>query len=195
LALKTIYKTSGNFICGHDSTLLPSMKDVILTTPRLQLRTISLADLDFLAEMYGDPEVMRYYPQTLNRAETAERIEKNLERYRDVGYGLWIVADRHSGQPIGRVGPVPQELDGQQHVEVGYMIHRPFWRQGYAREAAAACHDYLFRTLYIAQIIALVRPENLPSQATARSLGMQREGQGIHYGLLHDIYVKRRPIC
>jgi len=166
---------------------------LILETPRLLLRTMSLADLDFLAEMYADPMVMRYYPKPLNRVETIERIEANLERYRDYGYGLWLVMDRATGQPLGRVGPIPQEIDGQRFVEVGYMIHRPYWRRGYAREAAAACHEHLFRTMDIAEIIALVRPENLPSQATARCLGMHSERQTIHYGLTHDIYVKTRP--
>jgi [ribosomal protein S5]-alanine N-acetyltransferase len=167
----------------------------ILETPRLFLRTMSLDDLDFLAEMYADPEVMRYYPKTLDRDEAQTWIEKNLQRYRDYGYGLWIVTHRATGQPLGRVGPIPQEIDGQLHVEVGYMIHRPYWRQGYAREAAAACHEHLFRTLNVAEIIALVRPENLPSQATARSLGMRSQRQTMHYGLLHDIYVKARPDC
>ncbi len=168
---------------------------VILTTPRLHLRTMSHADLDFLAELFSDPEVMRYYPKTLDRAETAERIEQNLQRYRDYGYGLWIAEDRNTGQPLGRVGPIRQEIEGQMFVEVGYMIHRPYWRQGYAREAVAACHDYLFQHLDIAELVALVRPENLPSQATARSLGMQREKQALHYGMLHDVYVKNRPEC
>jgi ribosomal-protein-alanine N-acetyltransferase len=167
----------------------------ILMTARLQLRTMTHADLDFLAEMYGNPEVMRYYPKTLQRDETRERIEQNLQRYRDHGYGLWIVQDKQTCQPIGRVGPIPQQIDGQPFVEVGYMIHLPFWRQGYAREAAAACHDYLFQHLDLAQIIALVRPENVPSQATARSLGMSCQRQTVHYGLVHDVYVKNRPNC
>lgn len=166
---------------------------IILTTLRLHLRTMSHADLDFLAELFSDAEVMRYYPKTLDRAETAERIEQNLQRYRDYGYGLWIVEDRSTGQPLGRVGPIRQEIDGQMHVEVGYMIQRSHWRKGYAREAAGACHDYLFRHLDIAEVIALVRPENLPSQATARSLGMQRQKQTMHYDLLHDVYFKKRP--
>jgi RimJ/RimL family protein N-acetyltransferase len=167
----------------------------ILETPRLRLRTMSHSDLDFLAEMFGDSEVMRYFPKTLDRSQTTERIKQNLQRYRDHGYGLWIAEDRHSGQPLGRVGAVPQEIEGQAFVEVGYMIHRPYWRQGYAREASAACHDYLFQKLDIDQLIALVRPENVPSQATARSLGMQLTKQVVHYNLLHDIYVKERPNC
>lgn len=169
--------------------------NAIITTPRLQLRTMSFDDLDFLSEMYGDPEVMRYYPKVLDRSETAAWIDKNLQRYQDHGYGLWMVADKQTGQPLGRVGPIPQEIDGHQFVEVGYMIHRPYWRQGYAREAAAACHEYLFQNLDLNQVIALVRPENFPSQATARSLGMERMKQCQHYGLQHDIYGKNRPDC
>ncbi len=36
---------------------------VILETPRLILCEMSLADLDFVAAMLADPEVMRYYPK------------------------------------------------------------------------------------------------------------------------------------
>ena len=40
---------------------------VVLETQRLRLREIEPGDLDFLAALLGDPEVMRYYPQHLDR--------------------------------------------------------------------------------------------------------------------------------
>ncbi len=43
-----------------------------LSTGRLAFREINLDDLDFLAEMLGDPVVMRFYPNVMDRAGAQE---------------------------------------------------------------------------------------------------------------------------
>lgn len=43
---------------------------IILETPRLLLREMTLDDLDFVATMLADPEVMRYYPRCCTREES-----------------------------------------------------------------------------------------------------------------------------
>src|SRR6476660_3755399 len=117
---------------------------VILETPRLLLRELVEDDLDFMAAMLGDAEVRRFFPQTEDRAGAAAHIQRQIGRYASWGYGPWLVLDKESGQPLGRVGLLRQVVDGIPQVEVGYMIHRPFWRQGFAFEAASACRDYAF---------------------------------------------------
>src|SRR5258706_5625767 len=132
---------------------------VILETPRLLLRELVADDLDFMAAMLGDAEVMRFFPQTEDRAGAAAHIQRQLERYAAWGYGPWLVVAKQTSQPVGRVGLLRQVVDGAPQVEVGYMIHRPFWRQGFAFEAASSCRDYAFRTLGQDRVISLVRPE------------------------------------
>jgi RimJ/RimL family protein N-acetyltransferase len=166
---------------------------LILETPRLILREITPADLDFMAEMLGDPEVMRYYPKTEDRAGAAANIRRQIDRYAAWGYGPWLVENRQTGEPVGRVGLLRQEIEGVEEVEVGYMIHRPFWRQGFAFEAASACRDYAFKTLGRERVISLVRPENTPSQAVARKMGMQPEREIIHWDLRHLVFAMKRP--
>lgn len=166
----------------------------ILQTHRLLLREMHLGDLDFMAEMLGDPEVMRYFPKTEDRAGASAQIQRQMDRYATWGYGPWIVLNRENNQPIGRVGLIHQIVDGVAEVEVGYMIHRPYWRQGFAFEAAAACRDYAFTTLGRERVISLVRPENLPSAAVARKLGMQPEKEIMHWELRHTVFAMQRPI-
>jgi ribosomal-protein-alanine N-acetyltransferase len=165
---------------------------LILETPRLLLRELEHADLDFMAEMLGDPEVMRYYPKTEDRAGTVAHIQRQMDRYATWGYGPWLVQNRDTLQPIGRVGLIRQEIEGIEEVEVGYMIHRPFWRQGFAFEAAAACRDYAFSTLDRERVISLVRPENTPSQAVARKMGMRPEREIMHWNLRHIVFALPR---
>jgi RimJ/RimL family protein N-acetyltransferase len=148
------------------------MSKPILTTPRLVLRELSLDDLDFMCQMLGDTEVMRFYPQTYDRDGAQAWIDRALQRYVDHGHGFWLVCDRETLEPRGQVGVLMQEVEGRSLIEVGWMIHRSFWRQGLAFEAAAACHQWAFDNTKCDAVHALIRPANLPSQAVARKLAM-----------------------
>jgi RimJ/RimL family protein N-acetyltransferase len=161
---------------------------VTLVTPRLVLREFTLDDLDFLAEMLADPEVMRYYPKVATRDEARESLERQFRRYEQDGHGPWLVALRESGQPIGRCGVAMQEVDGQREPEVGYMLHRPFWKQGFALEAATACRDWALHVRGYAYVISLVGPENTPSQAVARRMGMQPWKETMFHELKHIVF-------
>src|SRR5208282_5034154 len=135
---------------------------VILETPRLILREMSMDDLDFVAVMLADPEVMRYYPKCYTRDEAAAWVQRSMDRYARHGHGLWLVSDKATGQAVGQVGLVTQTVRGLEEREVGYLIHRPYWRQGLATEAATACRDYAVQVLGSQRVISLIRPENLP---------------------------------
>jgi len=161
---------------------------IVLETPRLVLSAMSLDDLDFMAEMLSDPWVMRFYPKRLNRHEAAASIRRMLDRYARYGYGPWLVREKSAGRPVGRVGLMPQFVNGAHEIEVGWMIHRPFQRCGFASEAGRACAVYALERLHAQRVISLIRPENLPSAATALKLGMTHAGTTLHADLQHDIY-------
>jgi RimJ/RimL family protein N-acetyltransferase len=161
---------------------------VVLETQRLRLREIEPFDLDFLTTILGDPEVMRYYPKALDRAGSAAWLERQRERYARDGHGLWLVLDRKSGEPLGQVGVLQQDLGDVVETEVGYLIARSHWRKGYAIEAARACRDWAFSSLGVDHVISLIRPENLPSQAVARSNGMTLERTIEWHGFTHHVF-------
>jgi len=161
---------------------------VILETPRLTLRELEPEDLDFVAEMLADPEVMRFYPKPLDREGSREWLERQRRHYEDNGHGLWLVEDRSLGAPVGQVGLLLQEVEGDWELEIGYLIHRPFWRRGYATEAASAVRDHAFGVRGESRVVSLIRPENLPSQGVARKLGMTPEREVRFRGLTHVMF-------
>jgi RimJ/RimL family protein N-acetyltransferase len=161
---------------------------IILETDRLRLREVSQADLDFLATLMSHPEVMRYYPKLATRDETQAWIERQWERYATFSHGIWLVENRLTGEPVGRCGLAIQEVDGVGEPEIGYMMHRPFWRQGYATEAALGVRNWAFETRSLDRVISLVRPENLPSHGVARKLGMRPERETQFAGLRHLVF-------
>ncbi|TWU13549.1 hypothetical protein CA54_23840 [Symmachiella macrocystis] len=146
--------------------------NVILQTQRLSLREMSLDDLDFVADMLSDPEVMRYYPKCYTRSEAQAWIERQLLRYEQHGHGLWLVTEKTTGEPVGQVGLVQQLIEATAETEVGYLIHRPFWRRGLGTEAAQGCRDFAFQELGKEELISLIRPVNVPSQGVATNIGM-----------------------
>ena len=161
----------------------------VFETPRLVLREMSVADLDFIAEMLAHPEVMRFWPKCYERDEAANWVKRQQARYAKDGIDYWLVLEKASGRPVGQAGLLQLTVDDREEVGLGYIIHRPFWRQGFALEAAAASMDYAFNKLGRHRVVALVRPENLPSQGVARKLGMKVEKRTHHADYEHLVFV------
>ncbi len=107
-------------------------------------------------------------------------VKRQQQRYTDHGVGYWLALDKASGQPVGQAGLLVLQVDGAEEIGLGYIIHRPFWQMGFASEAAAASMDHAFRALCRSRVIALVRPENVPSRGVVQKLGMKLE-KSIHY--------------
>jgi RimJ/RimL family protein N-acetyltransferase len=163
---------------------------LVLETPRLVLREMSLVDLDFVAEMLAHPEVMRFWPKCYDRDEAADWVKRQQARYAKDGIGYWLTLDKASGRAVGQAGLLLQIVDGSEEVGLGYIIHRPFWRNGFAVEAAGASMDYAVNRLGRQRVVALVRPENLPSQSVARKLGMEIEKRTHHADYEHLVFVR-----
>ena len=167
------------------------MSNVILETRRLRLRELTTKDLDFVAAMLGDADVMRYYPRRLDREGSLAWIERQQMRYARDGHGLWLVSVRETDEPVGQVGLVMQDLQGlprPRYPEIGYLLHRPFWHRGFATEAAAGVRDYAFGVRGFDQVISLIRAVNEPSQAVARRLGMTIIGEVEYVNLPHLVF-------
>src|SRR5262245_630006 len=161
---------------------------LILTTARFLLREMEASDLDFLAGLLSDPQVMRHYPKIYTREEAAGWLERTRVRYAQHGHGLWLVEDRASREPLGQVGLCEQQVEGRAELEIGYMVASAHWKRGIASEAAAACRDHAFRVLHRDRVISLIRPDNMPSQAVARKIGMQPEKTVVHWELPHLVF-------
>lgn len=142
-----------------------------LHTSRLRLRAFAESDLDNLASMLADPEVTRFLGdgQPKTRPESWRQLAGILGHWVLRGFGLWALELQSSGQWIGWCGHLQPE--GWPAFEIGYSLARPFWRQGYAREAAAEALRYAREELKKSEIISLIRPDNAASIRVATFLG------------------------
>ncbi len=145
---------------------------IILKTKRLLLRKFESTDLDGLAEIFADPEMMKYYSSTKNREESERWINWNQENYRAYGFGLWAVIYKQENLFIGDCGITMQNIDGEQKPEIGYHIHKSYWQQGFATEAASACRDFGFSRQNFSEIYVKTNSKNIPSKTVANKIGM-----------------------
>lgn len=172
----------------------PTMNKTILETERLILREITHADLDDLLAIWGDQEVMRLFPKTLDRADLDGWIDRNLKRYEQYGHGLWAVILKSEQKLIGDCGLVIQEVDGAEELEVGYHFNKNYWGRGLAAEAARGCMEFAFTRLNRQRIISMIRPENLPSRRVAERNGLRIEKEVFWRGYQHYVYAIQRDV-
>lgn len=165
-------------------------QSVVLETERLVLREFAPGDTDALFQVLGDPVAMQYYPAPFPRTEVEDWILRNRARYADAGFGLWAMLLKESGELIGDCGCYVRELQGSFECELGWHVRRDHWGRGYASEAAQHCIEYAFLKLGFNRVIALVRPENIPSCRVAEKNGMVPEKTIFWRGYDHCIYVK-----
>jgi RimJ/RimL family protein N-acetyltransferase len=140
---------------------------------------MTVDDLDDMAALLGDPGVMRYYPRPKDRDEALAWIRWNQDLYQYDGFGLWLIRLRETGEFVGDCGLTPQEVEGTIDVEVGYHVRADLQGHGYATEAAAACRDHARDALGIRRLIAIIHPDNTPSQRVAEKIGLRYERDAV----------------
>lgn len=154
----------------------------ILETKRLILRRLVMDDLDELAALYRDPQVRKYFPEgehgVLTYQETKEELQWFLNGHpRHPELGLWATIHKETGKFIGRCGLLPWTIEGQEEVEVAYLLDKTFWGQGLATEAAQGIARYAFEQLNLSRLICLIDPDNQASRKVAQKIGMTLEKQ------------------
>ena len=143
-----------------------------IETERLFLREMDSADFDALYQVLADPEIMRHYPYAFDDSRVREWIERNMNRYRENGFGLWAVCLKETGEMIGDCGLTLQNINGELLPEIGFHIRRDCQRKGYAGEAAKAVRDWAFRNTDYPALYSYCKYTNVPSIKTAESIGM-----------------------
>ena len=73
-------------------------------TSRLLLREQGESDMERLARINADPDVMRYYVSPLTRAETASMVSRNDRTLAEHGFSLWAVEVKETGEFGGYIG-------------------------------------------------------------------------------------------
>ena len=145
----------------------------VIRTPRLDLRPLRAGDLDVLAALYADPTTMQYLGggETATREETAQWLLDAIAAHERRGYGMVAFERRDDGVVVGRGGYKWWQVEGKDHLEIGWLVDPSCRRSGYATEAGAGLRDHAFDVLDQDHVISVIRAENVASIRVAEKVG------------------------
>jgi ribosomal-protein-alanine N-acetyltransferase len=150
-----------------------TLHPMIIETERLTLRPFQEQDVDRMAELFANPDFMRFSLGAYTRREqTIAFIEKVMRWDREQRPSQFGVAVRGEPRLIGYCGFFDQSEHGVEDIEIGYRLHPDSWNKGIATEAARAVRDHAFRGLKLPRVISLIHPDNAPSRRVAEKNGM-----------------------
>ena len=157
-----------------------------LRTSRLSLRRWRESDREPFAAMNADPEVMRWFPAPLDRAESrrdassgSRRVHEQLGLHgvgrRGARLGARCSAVRRLRRAVRPRFELPAE-HADPCVEVGWRLDRQWWGLGIATEAATESLRFAFDDARPPRGAVWTVPPNLASQAVMQRLGMRYSG-------------------
>lgn len=173
------------------------MADFEMETPRLEMRRMTWADMPALKAILQDPKAMAFYDGPMDDGECGAWMQRQLDRYRDLGFGALAVVLKETGEMIGQCGLSIQQAEGEDYLEIGYLFQRAHWGHGYATEAARASKDYAFEILDAPAVYSFIREGNIASMNVAIRNGMTIRGRFVkHYrgvDMPHYMFCVKNP--
>jgi RimJ/RimL family protein N-acetyltransferase len=164
-----------------------------LQTARLTLRSFREEDVDAMAQLFADPDFMRFSLGVFTKREqTIAFIEKVVGWDRAGVPSQFAVVPRGDDALIGYCGFFYHPEHGIEDIEIGYRLNPDYWNRGLITEAARAVRDHGFRDRKLSRVISLIHPENIPSRRVAEKNGMMIEKQITFRGFPTLVYAMTR---
>ena len=158
-----------------------------ITTPRIQLRLLTAADIDAAHSYQSLPSVCEYLLyEPRDRAAVAEKVieASTLTRLEHDGDLLQLAVERINDGAL--LGELYFSLASAEHecAEIGWVFHPDHHGNGYAHEAAHAMLTLAFEQWKLHRVVAELTPENAASVSLCRRLGMREEAHFVQNMLI-----------
>ncbi len=150
---------------------------MLFETARLTVRRFALDDAPFVLTLVNEPGWRTHIgDRGVRSVADAEGYLRDgpLASYAASGFGLYHVALRATGEPVGTCGILRR--DGLDAPDLGYAFLDAHAGRGYATEAARATLEHARRDLGLARVLAITSPTNGASQRVLAKVGMRRAG-------------------
>ncbi len=147
----------------------------IIETERLRLRPPAREDAAAIFEQYAqDAEVTKYLVWRPHRSieETQDFLRRCLSVREQASAFPWVICRKSDGRLIGMV----EIRLGSYKSDLGYVLAREFWGNGYAPEAVKAITEWALAQANIWRVWAVCDVDNLASARVLEKVGMRREG-------------------
>jgi RimJ/RimL family protein N-acetyltransferase len=145
-----------------------------LTTDRLVLTPVTVADTERLAVFHADAGVMSLLKHgVLSRRESDRLVADYAAGWRALGFGTWVVTERAGGGFVGLGGLWVH--DAGHGIALRAAFTPEAQGKGYGPELGRAAVEFGFNVVGLDRVVAITRLENIPGQRSLEKFGMIRE--------------------
>lgn len=164
-----------------DSKTPPHTPMSSVETARLNLRILRPDDLDSLAALFADRDVMRYVGngQPASREEAGAALQSIIRHWENHGFGRWAAIDRQTQTFVG-FGGLRSLME---EPELVYHFAKSHWGRGLATELAKAGLRFGFEEHQFERILAVAKPDNSASIHVMEKVGMHFEQHANYYNI------------
>jgi RimJ/RimL family protein N-acetyltransferase len=168
----------------------PDLRPVAI--PRVAVRHVVEDDRPRFVELFCDEGFMAFSDGVLSLSGANERFDRMIARCAEVSFAKQAIVELSSGIVVGYTGVDWIDLDDHRWLEWGYRLVPAARGKGYATEATEAL---LTRAAaeYSGDLLAIIHPDNQPSQNVCQRLGFRYWKTARVNGELRNIYGMRLP--
>ncbi|MCH9626373.1 MAG: hypothetical protein S4CHLAM123_15700 [Chlamydiales bacterium] len=156
---------------------------------KMSLKTLSSTDIDDFMEWATDDEVTRYmmWDSYKTRGVAEDFFNNVVEKHG------WFKAICLGEKVIGSITLDKGKGTHSCKAELGYVLAKKYWGNGYATQAIQLALTAGFKELEVERLEAYVDPTNIGSQRVLEKNGFMREGllrnHIIQKGIVKDRYI------
>ena len=151
---------------------------IYIETERLVVREFTLQDVDELHSICSQPYILKWMPDWEITVEERKRwigwIQYNYPiATKNAARIMLAVTLKSGGQLIGMAG-IGNKEDVNNEIEIAYFISEEYSNKGYMSEASKALIEWAFTNLQLDYLMAIVEPDNIPSQRVVEKCGFTK---------------------
>lgn len=132
-----------------------------------------MSDAEAVFDYARDSEVTRYmdFPTHTDISTARDFLQRCAASWESGEEYSWLLTVKPSDLAIGIIAC---RVQGRE-VDFGYVLHRQYWGQGFATEAARAVVEWIWSLESVDQVWATCDVENLASARVLEKAGLSRE--------------------
>ena len=150
-------------------------QNFIMQTNRLILRLLNVKDIEIVHIYASDKENTRYmmYLPNNTKEETEQFLSKVTHEWEKDEPQYYEFAVVLNGKQIGAVSVYLN--DQRTEGELGWIINKLYWGNGYATESAMMIKDFAINKLKVHKLVAHCDHRNIASYTVMKKIGLKPE--------------------
>lgn len=152
--------------------------NIHIETERLILRQFTIDDTEELQSICTQPHILKWMADWEISLEERKGwirwVEEEYLRASKNSVRIMLAVTLKSNQNlIGMVG-IGNKEEVNNEIEIAYFVSENYSHNGYIGEAVKAMAEWVFNNLNLGYLIAIVEPDNIPSQRVVEKCGFTK---------------------